>query len=76
MSTCCPVISYVRHGECGEADKDISTDLANVLWETVAVQVVVLDLKVLSERDENGQGELICLLVGHASLFVSLSPVP
>ena len=48
--------------------KNIGTDLANVLWKTVAVQEVVLDLEVLSEGDKNGQGELVRVLVGHSAL--------
>ena len=54
-----------------ETYKNIGTNLANVLWKTVAVQVVILYLEVLSERDKNGQGELVRVLVGHSALSLA-----
>ena len=37
---------------------DVCTDLANLLWRPRIVEVVVLDLEVLAERDENVQCNL------------------
>jgi len=45
-----------------------------VLGQAVAVQVVVLNLEVLAEGDEDGQGELVGRLVGDAALRRQLYP--
>lgn len=49
--------------------QDVSPDLANVLGEAVAVEVVVLDLEVLAEGDEDGEGEVVRGLVGDGALI-------
>lgn len=48
--------------------KNVRANLADVLGQAVAVQVVVLHLEVLAEGDEDGEGELVSSLVGDASL--------
>jgi hypothetical protein len=49
--------------------QDVGPDLANVLGEAVAVEVVVLDLEVLAEGDEDGEGEVVRGLVGDGALI-------
>ena len=48
--------------------EDVSTDLANHFGGAVAVEIVVLDLEVFAERNEDGEGEVVCCLVGDAAL--------
>lgn len=50
------------------AHQDISANLANVLGQTVTVEVVVLDLEVLSQRDQDRQSEFVRRLIGHSAL--------
>ena len=50
---------------------DIRADLTNVLWVAEVVQVVVLDLEVLSERNENSLALLQVLLSRNAELVKS-----
>ena len=52
---------------------DIRPDLANVLWVAKVVQVVVLDLEVLSERNEDSLALLQVLLSRDAELVQSKS---
>lgn len=45
--------------------EDISSNLANVLGVAVAVEVIILDLEVLAERDKDGSSSLQILLGGN-----------
>ena len=49
--------------------EDIRTDLANVFGETITVEVIVLNLEILSKGDENGQGEFVGVLIGDSTLW-------
>ena len=64
--------SAAGHFSQSSTHKNVRADLANVLGQAVAVQVVVLHLEVLAEGDEDGERELVSSLVGDASLRCQL----
>ena len=53
------------------AYEDVCADLANMFRQTIAVEVVVLYLEVLAERNEDGQRKLVRGVVGNAALYQS-----
>lgn len=59
----------VRRGE--KTYQNVGTDLSNVLGQTITVEIIILDLEILSKRNQNRQGELVCLFIGDSSLHRS-----
>jgi hypothetical protein len=43
---------------------DVGADLADLFWRSGKVEVVVLDLEVLAEREEDVAGNLVVVRIG------------